>query len=209
MDYIHTGDIVVDNKEVANHICDMLCKEFTSLSGFSARNDSYHDDWVIDIDGVESGMEDILKEIITFCKNNGERLQFDIRYSGDAVGGYRYSSKDAPYANEEAMEYLDEQDIALADADSEHHNEELKRRNLSPDEYEWFYRVREHDYLKQDAEKQLEEYFDGRAEEDLHITDWNSFIERLVALYEDMRDCNIAENDTWTNVIAKYVKESW
>ena len=101
---------------------------------------------------------------------------------------------------------------------------------LFDDELEAAYRKREHEYRLSDAEAQLSAFFgintekessfdEEDSEENSHafvmkygypfvelmdVESRNYALEALVAEYEDAKDCNVAENDTWQSVITEY-----
>lgn len=98
---------------------------------------------------------------------------------------------------------------------------------------EQVYRAVEHDYLRMDAARHLQLFFnipenkqpaddetqddlDGRYFDmcltaapfygDINIRDnENRLLDDLIAAYEDQRNCNVAENDTWYQVVSQFV----
>lgn len=81
---------------------------------------------------------------------------------------------------------------------------------------EQIFREVDHQYLLEDAYCQYIEYVFGdedcfKEDEEKAISELKSrfgedVFERLVAKFEDARDCNIADNDTWHNVIERFLK---
>ena len=81
---------------------------------------------------------------------------------------------------------------------------------------EQIFREVEHQYLLEDAHCQYLEYLFGNEDcfeedEEKAISELKSrfgedVFERLVSEFEDSQDCNIAENDTWHNVIERFLK---
>lgn len=78
--------------------------------------------------------------------------------------------------------------------------------NLTGEETERAYREMEHSYLMQDACIHLDNYYEDN---DMKVPEEydGDFIDLLVERYEDERDCNVPENDTWDNVISENIKE--
>ena len=78
---------------------------------------------------------------------------------------------------------------------------------------EQIFREVDHQYLLEDAYCQYIEYVFGaedcfKEDEEKAISELKSrfgedVFERLVSKFEDARDCNIADNDTWRNVIER------
>lgn len=206
MYYYNVGDITVHDNDTANKIREKWSREYSEYQ-LLPEPVLLNGEYVIDVDGIEYYMDDFLREIIQICAKANTYLEFDIRYSGDETGGYHYKTGET-YDN--IMQYLDGIDISLLDADDKHLIDACKHRSIWPD-IEAAYRKQEHEYLRQDAERHLEEYFDGHVRKYIQIgspSDWNDLIEKLVSMFEDMRDCNVSENDTWDSVIAKYVQEA-
>lgn len=101
---------------------------------------------------------------------------------------------------------------------------------LNEKEIEKAYRERERFYLLQDAERHFLESFDGEPEdvEDISDSEQQEFLDSygctvaeamdpksssymlndLVDAYEDARDCNVAENETWRYVVTKYLEQN-
>lgn len=78
--------------------------------------------------------------------------------------------------------------------------------SLSDEEAERTYREVEHNYLIQDACIHLDYYYESNGMEVPEEHD-SGFIGVLVERYDDERDCNIPENDTWYNIIDESVRE--
>lgn len=109
----------------------------------------------------------------------------------------------------------------------------IERKNgkieLTAEEVEKAYRVQEHCFLLNDAKNHLASHFgidpDESADnqkdayqafedvmgypfvDDIDDDSLLSDLEALVEWYEDRRDCNVAENDTWDGLVDKYVAE--
>lgn len=81
---------------------------------------------------------------------------------------------------------------------------------------EQIFREVEHQYLLEDARCQYLEYVFGnedvfeedekKALSELENKFGTNVFERLVSEFEDLQDCNIADNDTWRNVIERFLK---
>lgn len=75
------------------------------------------------------------------------------------------------------------------------------------EEYQTYLKVR-HELLLEDAQNQLEHYFD---EADDYMSNYPEFepdYEELVAMYEEYRDAYTAFNETWDNVCYLYVRDA-
>ena len=90
--------------------------------------------------------------------------------------------------------------------------ETKKRGNtLDAQTIEKIYRKKEHQYLLEDAHRQYvlyifddEDVSEEKIEESLKNLKeqyGNNIFERFVAEFEDIQDCNIADNDTWHTAI--------
>lgn len=199
------GDIRVHDVKMANKIMEIWNGKYGNSPFDFDEPVLLNETYVISFFGIESDMEAFLHEIIKLCIMANTYLEFDIRYSGDEHGGFYYKTGET----DDGMQYLDETDVALGDMENKRLIAECKRRGIWPDA-ETAYRKQEHEYLRQDADRHLEEYFEEHVREYIETTflsDKNELIEQLVSMFEDMRDCNVSENDTWDNVIAKYVKD--
>ena len=74
------------------------------------------------------------------------------------------------------------------------------------EELDIFYKV-QREFWEEDARNQVEDYREWAEDEDLKginldTIDWDY----LVNEFEDKRDCNVPENDTWANIIEDYFK---
>ena len=74
------------------------------------------------------------------------------------------------------------------------------------EELEIFFRIQK-EFWKEDAHYQVETYLEWAEDErleniDLDTIDWDY----LVAEFEDKQDCDVAENDTWYNIVNDYFK---
>lgn len=78
---------------------------------------------------------------------------------------------------------------------------------LSSETIEKIYRKREHQYLLEDAQSQFVRYIfgdeevpDEQIEQEIHnlkSSHGNNIFERFVEEFEDLKDCNVADNNTW------------
>ena len=194
---INTGDIFVTREKNVEKVANFLTDHNIDFEEMR-RNDNSKE-IAFSIDENHGDIEDDLKALITFCNAQNIEIRFDIRYSGDDVGGYTYKTGD------EEMQYLDETDIAIADAGDDCLIDACKRRGLWPNEEE-IYRKVQHEYLLEDAENHLEEILERDENYSLRTStalcgDRKKFLEEAVRLYEKYKDCDIAENATWECLI--------
>lgn len=78
---------------------------------------------------------------------------------------------------------------------------------LSSETIEKIYRKREHQYLLEDTQSQFVQYIfgdeevpDEQIEQEIHnlkSSHGNNIFERFVEEFEDLKDCNVADNNTW------------
>lgn len=101
---------------------------------------------------------------------------------------------------------------------------------LTDEELEKAFRFRDKQYMKDDAKRQLLDYFgldiDDYDEDELgdvqkvidekggtfnleELADNDSVLEYLVEMFSEDQDCNAAENDTWQNIIEDYLRETF
>ena len=67
-----------------------------------------------------------------------------------------------------------------------------------------FFKV-QREFWKEDAHYQVETYLEWTEDErleniDLDTVDWDYLVDE----YEDKQDCDVAENDTWYNIVRDY-----
>lgn len=67
-----------------------------------------------------------------------------------------------------------------------------------------FFKVQK-EFWKEDAHYQVETYLEWAEDErlvniDLDTVDWDYLVDE----YEDKQDCDVAENDTWYNIVRDY-----
>ncbi len=86
---------------------------------------------------------------------------------------------------------------------------------LTDEELEQAFRERDHQYMLEDAERQLEEYLSDDADDDAYMRETylatfdeltspeskSYSLDYLVERFSDEQDCNVAENVVWQNVI--------
>ena len=73
---------------------------------------------------------------------------------------------------------------------------------LTPDELERAFRIRERDYFREDARNHLVPYIETGDILEQSVSD--ETIDKLVDLFCDAQDFNIPENNTWNQVIEEY-----
>lgn len=70
---------------------------------------------------------------------------------------------------------------------------------------EEIFRMLQNEYLKQDAERQAEEFLEANERVLYEFT--SEDYENLVERFERSQSCNVPENSTWQEVIFEYMKE--
>ena len=80
-----------------------------------------------------------------------------------------------------------------------------KAEDLSPEELERAFRIRDWEYMKMDARTHIEQYVDAGTIFDEDITD--DVLDDLVSEFEHDQDCESPENATWGVVVQEYVRD--
>lgn len=74
-----------------------------------------------------------------------------------------------------------------------------------------FYEIRKK-YHEEDAEDHLHDYFEGMSDENIleimHYDNWNALLSNLAENFENVKDCNVPDNDMWEAVIKNHINDA-
>ena len=74
-----------------------------------------------------------------------------------------------------------------------------------------FYEIRKK-YHEEDAEDHLHDYFEGMSDENIleimHYDNWNALLSNLAENFENVKDCNVPDNDMWEAVIENRINDA-
>lgn len=74
-----------------------------------------------------------------------------------------------------------------------------------------FYEIRKK-YHEEDAEDHLHDYFEGMSDENIleimHYDNWNALLSNLAENFENVKDCNVPDNDMWEAVIRNRINDA-
>lgn len=186
--YYYNGSInVIGTEEEANGVLEFLRLKddrfFEKKLWYSTKEDIYEIDATMD--GID--LEDTLNELVDYAKYENIDVIIDVRFTGVDTGGYYYRK----CSGKEKLEYFDESDLALREASDAALIAEVLRRHLGNKIYD---SVR-HQYLMEDAARQLDDYYD------CHENYREDFLSMLADKFIDRHDCNLDDNSQWVNII--------
>lgn len=186
--YYYNGSIdVIGTEEEANGVLEFLRLKddrfFEKKLWYSTKENVYEIDATMD--GID--LEDTLNELVDYAKFENIDVIIDVRFTGVDAGGYYYRK----CSGKEKLEYFDESDLALREASDAALIAEVLRRHLGNKIYD---SVR-HQYLMEDAARQLDDYYD------CHEDYREDFLSMLADKFIDRHDCNLDDNSQWINII--------
>lgn len=85
-------------------------------------------------------------------------------------------------------------------------NEEIKKY-YTAEEIESIYRYQEMQYLIEDANYKIEEYVDWKELTEEEEVVLRKYATNMAQDFLDIQDMNVADNDTWDDILNAYIKQ--
>lgn len=85
-------------------------------------------------------------------------------------------------------------------------NEEIKKY-YTAEEIESIYRYQEMQYLIEDANYKIEEYVDWKELTEEEEAVLRKYAPNMAQDFLDIQDMNVADNDTWDDILNAYIKQ--